>query len=602
VIDYFNHFEMPLQDKILAPILLDILRGSPTDFLSIRQFTDKGWQIEIDLSQTQSFPDLDFQPMFHPFPRPLHPDLPHNPRSAFKIRNRFQRFRDYYQKEVRWLYPRATHKSMSRSTIRDFESKFGTLVSDDPIFGQDDWERVYHRTGIELEGVVEMRQRWPTGTAKPRTYFAMGGLCYGASRFLQDFFTQLTNAFPSTHHIRRLQPHLLHVPIGDTGHFLVYDLSSFTSNMKQQRSFCAALADYFRGVEVVIVDERYGPLTCDLGDLLDRYNDICVCNPHLSYERSPNHLGWNHELDEEHMNASMLGIFGNLMCCTVAHFLTVSCAVDDPDEQDETAGDDGLIFENILNTVTVHRGIGFVGEFAVEKLYKSTDEGAVCLKRPLFTVGRSLELGDVVIPPCLATCISYLLGRVVDDRYTIIGLEEMGEGERVSTVGKALASFLTQVYNRDDPDLYDRALQTYRGWTRLVQSLVKKSVLSFGIGRLSKYFWPVDPSTYVFFSMSNPYAVHASVYTSSFEYFVRGFIDVDTCSALRFEGDEVVANSDQRLVLLERLGYLEKTEVTAHYFGPEAVSVLLSTFSKGYLPPKQYTYKVIECVPDTFLY
>jgi hypothetical protein len=262
-----------------------------------------------------------------------------------------------------------------------------------------------------------MRQKWYPSGPKPRTYFAMGGKAYANARFLQDFFTDLTNVFPSTNHIQRLEPYRLRLEVNedDQPHYLIYDLSSFTSNMQAQRSFCRSLAEFFKGVEVEVFDEHYGRYLADLGEMLEDYNEHCVDYPLLNQERVPDDVR-TVDGDYHHGAASMLGIYGNLMTCTVAHFMIVSLSVENPYEEDNTAGDDGMILFFLLTYYSVLIAISLVGVFAIDKTFRSDEPGAIALKRPVYedfdpdTQSMKISTKDNLVPPTLAVAVSYLEG------------------------------------------------------------------------------------------------------------------------------------------------------------------------------------------------
>lgn len=602
-IDFFQRLSVSPGDVLESAILLDILRGAPPSHHDQDMFRIKGWRTEIMLSEDSKRPDIDFFPLFYDLRRSIHPSLPYNEQTAFYVRRRFQQFRDRLIRHPPTFFARATHKNMSRSTRRHYEETFGgnLCVLDRGIFGQDDWQRIYHETGVQLEGEVEMRQKWYPSGAKPRTYFAMGGTCYRDSRFLQGFFTDLVNIFPSTNHITRLMPQLLRTT-GDDDAFFIYDLSSFTSNMRQQKSFCTALAEFFRGVVVIVVDEFSGPRETDLGLLLDQYNETCVYGPQLSYERSPVSMGWSSVTSHKHGVASLLGIFGNLMTCTLGHFLILTPALDDPQLEDETAGDDGLVRTNPTVHPLVLSCIGFVGEFAEDKCYMSTERGSVCLKRPIWQEGQSLVHGKNVIPPTLMTAITYLSGENCDSRFEVYGLDDLTLRERVSIVGVDLLRFLRSAYNTCSREYQGRLSEVVRGFTRLREKICNPTQNRQVATEIAKSVWPIDPGEYDFFGGEEPFLVYAKTHITSFEMpetDVRPIVP----SELRFCGDECIGNLDQRLVLLERLGYLVKEERRCLLVGDRAVWAWYVWFNeRSRLPSAVYTLRCIKDIPECFVF
>jgi len=599
IFDFFEHYP---DDPCESAIMLDLLRGCPASQDDFKAFREKGWVKEIVLSHTPNTDVFNFDYFFQlNAPTPFHPLIPDNLPVRIKIIKRFQILKNSYMQYRPTIYPRYTHRNMSFSTRREYERSTNSSLENVPIFGQDDWIRHYHQTGERLDGSVEMRQKWYPSGAKPRTYFAQGGTCYQHSRYLQDFFTNLTNAFPSTNHRSRLDPNRLQFGLDDDGHFLVYDLTSFTSNMSAQRSFCRSLAGFFKGVEVEIFDERYGVITQDLGEMLEIYNEHCIDAPVLNQERVPKSV---RDMDDEyvHERASMLGIFGNLMTCTVAHFLVVAPTQEDPFLSDNTAGDDGIILFFLYTYFTVVIAISLVGSFALDKTFRSDDPGAVCLKRPLvevsdFGMPKSLSLKDNVVPPNLCMAVSYLLGYNFDPRYSIFNdLEITPLGVRISVVGKDLLRFLESAYslNYNGPLVVD----VYLGFRRLVHEITGHRPVVGGSVDGIRYTWPVNPQDYVFL-IHDPYLIYA---WHSVEWSLvvdRRETEDYQKGSLKEAGDVVKCNSEKWLSMMELLGYVEKEEIKMVLFGPVLVDYIYKLLRQpAIMPPVLYKYTVVRDIPD----
>lgn len=598
--DFLPCFGIDLADPLQSMIVLDLLRCCPLDAMEINLARNSGWGTEISLAETPGQPSTNFSSFFFDVQEPIHPGIPTNYSYTFRIRKRFEQFRAYLIEDKPIYYARAKAKNMSRSTRREAETLFGNPGAFDsfPIFGQDDWQRIYHEHGIEVPGLVEMRQKWYPAQAKPRTYFAMGGTCYRDSRFLQEFFTDLVNLFPVTNHITRLRPSRLRIPVGfHDGHFRIYDLSSFTSNMKEQRSFVNSLREFFRGVPIVVVDECYGPVEIDLGDALDQYYHTCVEYPELSYERVLiDEVQVFDETPRSHARASLLGIFGNLMTCTLAHYLLISPAMSADDEAN-VAGDDGIILETLLNKYLLDAVIGKVGDCAPDKTMRSNDLGAVALKRPVIETPPSLELLHNIVPPNLAVSISYLIGSDFDPRYSVIMDDGSPLEDRLSVIGKDLMRFLESCYKWGVSDL--EAHEVFIGFCRLVEKIVGVFP-SAGHLVTSKYVWPLDPLSYQFYNIS-PMEVYAGLCCTCLDFAVREVEPIGKFELVT-AGDEVKGNSSPRLALLERLGYLDKKRVLATLTGPDAVSMWLSLQNSKDYVPEVYQYVCLKDIPPQFIY
>lgn len=600
LLDLAGIFSWDISDPLSSAILLDIMRALPLSFDEVQKAKVSSWNKELVLVFTKARPsqirwELFFDDKLSSLSTPIHDDLTGNPQHMANIRSHLYFFRRKYIKRRHTLYPRATHKNMSYGTRRDYEFREQVSLEDVPIFGQDDWQRYYARTGIMLDGGCEMRQKWYPSGAKPRTYFAQGGTTYSKSRFLQDFFTELANTFTPTHHDHRLNPSRLRGIHGTTGDFFIYDLSNFTSNMNEQKYFVEHLATFFEGVEVELLDEREGFVLSDLGEMLREYTETCVFGPLLSLERNPNFRG-EHDL-HPHGIASLLGIFGNLMTCTVAHYLIVSPTTDGVDSQN-IAGDDGNKDEDPLNNFESRVAISLVGDYADDKCYKGSDPHAVCLKRPILQQYPSLTLLENIVPPSLITSVAYLLGRNPDSRYSFIGIEGMTVNKRVSTIGKDLYRFLTSAFNKGLHDLTEVYL-VYEGFTNLVQ----KFLLSTIRPSLAPYFWPANPLHYDF-KKDHPGLVLLTLRSEVLfhEIPLLRRIPCDEQSLVT-PGDIQRCNSDGRLKLLERLGYLEKEEVS--FFGDLSQSWAHWLWRLKIVRvrvPNVYDYSVVEQVPARFVH
>jgi len=595
-------------EPLQSAIMLDILRGTPAGHQEFIDIKSQGWVKEIDLSHTKRDNSIDFGYFFDPTATtPPHPDLVHNPLAHRQVWNRFRQLRELLIEHRPLHFARYTHKNMSNETRRNFERSSGISLEGVPIWGQDDWIRHYHKTGEQLEGSMEMRQKWYPANAKPRTYFAQGGTAYGSSRFLQDFFTTLVNYFPSTNHITRLQPYRLSVPVenGEQGHYLIYDLSSFTSNMQAQKEFCYALREYFKDVEVDLFDERYGVVTYTMGELLDDYNQHCVDEPLLNQSRVPNDI---RDQDEPypHKRASMLGIYGNLMTCTLAHFLIVSTTCDHPFRENNTAGDDGAALIFLITYALVVRAIYLVGIFAMDKTFNSKEAGVIALKRPLeertdISGKPVLWTRENIVPPNLMVATCYLYGHEIDPRYTLFYEDTPDHiADRISVVGKDLIRFLDSAHKMN---YWDVLLgETYRGFGRLVHNIVGELPKPGGSIDGKEYVWPFDPDDYEFLHY-DPYFMYAFVLAQGVQIFDKRDDKPRVRGSLKYSGDETTCNSDKWLKLMVTLGYMERIEVKEVVTGYDVVRRIYAIFRYArLLDPVLYTYRVLCDVPSDLLW
>jgi hypothetical protein len=598
VIPYYN---LDLQDPLESAIILDICRGLPLPDFEVAEARLASWIKEISLSQGTAYTTskvdwrVIFDPAFHS--SSLFEGADPNPNMARKIYHQLVQFRDQFN--GRRLYPRCTHKNMSRSTRRSYEDTFDDDLENTSIFGQDDWQRIYHETGHMVEGCCEMRQKWYPAQAKPRTYFAMGGTAYRRCRHLQGFFTDLVNVFAPTNQTTRLQPDRLYIDPDSRHHHVharVYDMSNFTSGMQEQKFFMEYLASFFQGVIIEIVDEREGLLYQDLGELLLEYNDDCVDGPLLSLER------WDAELTEAfpHGLASLLGIFGNLMTCTVAHYLIMSPLVHD-DEEINVAGDDGVLPEDEFDTQRIQEAWDVVGSCAREKTFRGDEAGAICLKRPIVENLPHLVTTFNIIPPTVAMATAYLSGKS-DSRYSFFDIQDIPVNRRISIVGKDLIRFLRSAYLRKYCDI-ERLHEVYVGFCKLVKKYQPAiEFMESGLGTFgTEYFWPISPKLYEFDALSPRHCLvlYHSPHSMNVRHLER--VSVESTS-LCVVGDTATGNLTPRLSMLKRFGYLDVIEVMDDLVGyTEIMRYWNILLSPSVYVPVVYEFCVLRDIPAAFL-
>jgi hypothetical protein len=370
-------------------------------------------------------------------------------------------------------------------------------------------------------------------------------------------------------------------------------MSNFTSGMHEQKFFMDQLVWFFSGVEVEVVDERDGLILMDLGVMLEEYGTHCVYGPMLSLER------YDVEMTESfpHGVASLLGIFGNLMTCTVAHYFIMSPLVNN-EEEINIAGDDGVLPEDEYDTLRIQEAWDIVGSCAREKSFRGDEIGAICLKRPIVENLPNLVTTFNIIPPTVALASAYLSGHT-DSRYSLFGLEDMSLNRRISIVGKDLMRFLRSAYLREYKDI-ERLFEVYVGFCKLVAKHTPVKFVVAGLGGPRKYFWPVPPNSYDFLSLSPRHCL--VLYHSPPRILADRMESTNMSGPLLKSGDSAEGNTSPRFSLLERLGYIEKEaiqeELTEYRDIAEYWRKLLDP--KVYYPTV-YTFTVLKDLPVAFL-
>jgi len=372
---------------------------------------------EFDATQQPTKPQaLDYTFFFDPRNSTIHHTIPSRPQLAWEIRQALSKWKLKLSKLL--IFPKLSGRSVSRETQNNLRS-LDPLNQHNMHITSEDLESFYHRTGVEIGGDVEMRLAWFFNDLKARTYFAQGGTTYFISRFIQTVFNELLDAFPFTHRLRRFDLDRLHIRARNR--VLVYDFSSFTSSMSEQRHFLNALSEYCRGTTITVVDTNKGLVELDLGELIDAYNRICNTLPGFRVDPRIMDLAGLADLRYEHQCAGFLGVHGNLASCTALHGIVLAFLTGSADRC-SCVGDDALgVFEmevgqleegeiGVLESLTdIHTSLKTIGSIALEKSadFSSIEEGLnpsevwTYLKRTLKRVETGLLLGWQVEFPSL---------------------------------------------------------------------------------------------------------------------------------------------------------------------------------------------------------
>lgn len=584
-LDFFQvHFTDFVSSPLRSAILLDMCRGHPLPLEDIKSARVKGWVKEIEKCEGSRRPErcnwrVCFDPQYAG--EEFLPDIPPNRPMNLYIYFQLRRWRDSIAGGT--LFPRYTHKAMSRETRRAYERSNGTLEGT-PIFGQDNWCYHYYKTGEKIGGAMEMRQRWYTSSAKPRTYYAQGGDVYQVARHLQEPFSLLHDALISTHRVFRLLPSRLRV--GPNQRYRVYDLSSFTSNFHEQHSFVEELAKFCLGYPVLVADEVEGFIEKDLGEMIMEYNSVCNQYPEVSYER------W---MSEEwvgiHGIASMLGIFGNLMTCTVAHGIAILQLYAD-EGSSNVAGDDGLADENDDNTFQLDEIIQSLGEYERTKTFLSNEPGAICLKRPIRHASGRLDLGLAIIPPTSAL-VKYLATGMKDPRYSFINAEDWDSNKRKSVVGKDLMRFIRSAWRAREILTLDDLFIVYKIYKDISR------IMSADGPRSVPYFWPAVPYEAMMLEDQDPlYVTLISTSGRALVMDVHEEVDRDAPIGAMDVGESCLCNMTPHLRWLKMLGIVSVEPVQRLVLGPDTFGELCKLYdSDSDLPPPLYSCTILEPVP-----
>jgi hypothetical protein len=370
-----NLYTNPLTNGLLIALSISL----PLSDKAIRETYTRMLAKEMMVMETSPLPSIiNYNCFFGAFNEPIHPSLPANPRQASAINAIIDRW--ILSLETKPLItPHITNKLCSKATqdlVRDRYPDYTTFEEEGAT--QADLEYLYMVEGDKLlDSPSEVKQRWYTSQLLPRTYYAAGAEAYHKSKYLRDALNSLCDFLPPTERFARVNPHRILLSSAQS-HAIIYDLTSFTSNMHEQRHFLERLALYCRGHTVRILDACEGVIDVDLGVLLSEYNEL---NTQSRYS-STRLLGSNLEL--AHHVAGFLGVFGNLSSCTFLHGAVMSQLVENF-SQLGVAGDDGCI--DSLDDYTTYFVIRLLGLAEDSKGYTTLDAGnQIYLKRPIHQV------------------------------------------------------------------------------------------------------------------------------------------------------------------------------------------------------------------------
>jgi len=149
---------------------------------------------------------------------------------------------------------------------------------------------------------------------------------------------------------------------------MIYDYASFTSALADFKSFVFELGTFCKGRTVKIFDTHTGVEEVDLGDIILEYNALCNHDPLFSIHRIEGVDSAHPRCIVPHRVAGMLGIYGNIVGCTVLHGL-VSISIVGDDNKANTIGDDGAVKynEEDISTAEVKECLNTIGSIAEEK-------------------------------------------------------------------------------------------------------------------------------------------------------------------------------------------------------------------------------------------
>lgn len=372
-----------LTSPLTAGLFITLAISLPMDEKAIRETYSALLSKEMLVMESSPLPNsISYECFFGEYSRPFHPTIDPNPVQAARIHAIINSWIDELE-SLPVILPHMTLKLVSKHTQQIVNERYPDYQTfEEEGATQPDLETIYMRYGDQLsDGSCEVKQRWYTSGLTPRTYYAAGSKAYHNSKYMRDSFNRLCDLLPPTERFSRVNTRRV-VLSSPLSHAIIYDLTSFTSNMHEQRHFLDRLALYCRGRRVRILDAIEGTVEQDLGDLICQYNEL---NTYPTYS-SEKLIGKGVQL--VHHVAGFLGVYGNLATCTFLHGAVMSCLVDSF-SQLGVAGDDGII-DSYDDWITFF-ALRLLGLAEESKGYSTIDPGyQIYLKRPIRQVGNRL--------------------------------------------------------------------------------------------------------------------------------------------------------------------------------------------------------------------
>jgi len=431
IVDYYRICDSPLH----SGLLYSFVRYADYDDTQINVIRYESIAKEINvMCKRPRPPELDFSYFSTRDPETLlHYDVPYDDSMRSLVRDKILGWVEKCKGMV--LYPKTSTKTCSLSTKR--EAVRLNLIDEGHPLTLLDVEQIYHDHGIRLGGDCEMRQKWYPSNMAPRTYYAMGGDAYHKSKYVQRILNDLCETIDPTSKVSCVIPERLELDQGE--YVYIYDLTSFTSNLHEQKSFLQFLSLKCKGVSVTLCDSWLGYIQKDLGELISEYSELYQ-GVRLSLERM-RYTYRTEVLVIEQEVASLLGIYGNITSARFLHGI-VMLQVASSEKKLNAAGDDGVIATK--SDMRPYSAICTMGEMEMTKSSTTKEIGSICLKRPIDQWGNRIYVGQLDIWPSLEYPRDV---RQIDNRY--LHLVRNTPDERTNSTCGSVLGFLKQLAHRE---------------------------------------------------------------------------------------------------------------------------------------------------------
>lgn len=183
-------------------------------------------------------------------------------------------------------------------------------------------ECLYSRTGESVDGNSEIKDAFKYHDLRPRIYFCRGATHYNHSRYIQEIFGRIIEGFQSIHKFERF--HITHLEMRDEEIFIVYDFTTFTTNLQSLSEFIHGLAEFYRDVTITIVDTYQGMVDISLCEYLHSYASHCNDSPKFDWFENQDPFCEPHTFTS---GAGLLGVPGNITSSTLWHAIVLMCII-----------------------------------------------------------------------------------------------------------------------------------------------------------------------------------------------------------------------------------------------------------------------------------
>lgn len=181
--------------------------------------------------------------------RPLSANTPPRPNISAEYTSRFRKWRR--SMEGRVLYPQSSNNTTSMSSQDEMHYIIynSARITSSFLRTTKDAEYIYHHYGFEgFTGACEMRLAFKHNDVKPRIYYCMGTLGWKYSRYIHKIVDSIMKLFPHTSPATRFDVTRIEIDTENLSYVMIYDYSTFTSNLSELKYFLRSLADFCKGI------------------------------------------------------------------------------------------------------------------------------------------------------------------------------------------------------------------------------------------------------------------------------------------------------------------------------------------------------------------